>query len=112
MAKRAQIKQSLKECKELDTQVDIVGGMGNFLSTVDYPREINRKSLSGEITFEIYIEASGKIRVVKMLSSQAPGSVDEAFRNAIDKRLFFDPYSLNDKIKNQSCRMSFPVKGS
>ncbi len=92
--------------------MDVVGGMKNFLSTVEYPEELKERAVSGEITFEIYIERTGKVRVVKLLSKEVLGSVDEAFRNAIDKRLFFDPYSLNDKIKNQSCRMSFPVKGS
>ena len=101
----------LRDCNDLDAQIDVVGGMKNFLSTVNYPEGINRKTLQGEITFEIYIERSGKVRVVKQLSSEAPGQVDRAFKNAIDNRLYFDPYSLNDRIKNQSCSMSFPAGG-
>ncbi|NGP77004.1 tetratricopeptide repeat protein [Balneolaceae bacterium YR4-1] len=104
-------KQFLRACEDLDSQFDVVGGMKNFLSTVNYPEGVNRRTLSGEITFEIYIEANGKVRVVKMLSSQAPGRIDQAFQNAIDNRLYFDPYTLNDRIKNQSCSISFPVGG-
>ena len=105
-------KQVLQECKDLDAQVDVVGGMKNFLSTVEYPEELKGRAVSGEITFEIYIERTGKVRVVKLLSSPASGQLDEAFKHAIEGRLYFDPYSLNERIKNQSCSMSFPVKGS
>lgn len=109
LAEKAPAKQFLRECQDLDAQVDVVGGMKNFLSTVDYPEGVNRRTLTGEIIFEIYIEGNGKVRVVKQLSSQAPGRIDQAFKSAIDNRLYFDPYTLNDRIKNQSCSMSFPI---
>lgn len=111
IAKKTQKRQSLRSCRDLDSQIDAVGGMKNFLSTVEYPEDLTGMAASGEIIFEIYIEANGKVRVVKLLSN--PGSVrlGEAFKDAIDKRLYFDPYSLNDRIKNQSCSMSFPVRG-
>ena len=91
--------------------MEVVGGMKNFLSTVDYPEKPAGKNISEEITFEIFIKEDGKVNVMRMMSGSVTPSVKRAFEKAIKKYLYFDPMSLNDKVRNQSCSMVFPVKG-
>ena len=100
----------VEACSNLDPDMDIVGGMKNFLLTVEYPEAIKGKNISGEITFEVFIKEDGKVRANRMLSTTVDPSVKEAFEKAINKSLYFDAMSLNEKVKNRSCSMAFPVK--
>lgn len=106
-------KEQVKTCGELDADMDVVGGMKNFLSAVDYPDEMRAQEIPGEMTFEIFIRADGKVNARRSVSASASSvsPLEQAFEKAINRNLYFDPMSLNAKVQNQSCKMTFPVMG-
>lgn len=106
-------KEQVKTCGELDADMDVVGGMRNFLSAVDYPDEMSAQELPDEMTFELFIRADGKVTTRGLVSASASSvsPLEKAFEKAINRNLYFDPMSLNANVKNQSCKMTFPVMG-
>lgn len=102
----------IEACSDLDPDMDVVGGMKNFLSTVTYPKEPESEDLNtaGEITFKIHIKADGKATAMSLMSNSTTPALTKAFEKAINNHLYFDSGSLNDKVKNKSCSMTFPVK--
>ena len=103
-------KEQIKACGELDADMDVVGGLRNFLSVVDYPDDMKAQEFPGEITFEIFIRADGKVIARRDASASPVSALERAFEKAINRNLFFDPMSLNTKVQNQSCKMTFPVR--
>lgn len=100
----------LKACTDLNTVIEIVGGMAEFLSTVDYPDDLRNMKLSGEITYEILITEKGEVGSYNLVSTKTLSAIEQAFETAIKNNLSFEPVSANAKPQEIRCEMTFSVK--
>lgn len=75
----------------------LVSQMPKLISEVrvDYPAEAKKKGIQGAVVFDILIDASGKVRDIKLLEGLGSG-LDEAAMAAI-KGFVFEPAAIEGK---------------
>lgn len=103
--------EELKACKEM-AGIDIVGGMSNFLSHIDFPEKSGdtEEDIPASLTYELLISEQGKVTYYKRISRFADAGVREKLENGINRYLLFDPPIVDGEPREVRCKMTFLPK--
>ncbi|TYP92773.1 Tetratricopeptide repeat-containing protein [Fodinibius salinus] len=97
-------------CKEQGISLTILPDKETFLSTVDYPQKLERKSISGEVVYRFTLSSDGSIESYTLESTRTSLGIEEAFEDAFDESLRFG--SLPDTVTADRirCTIRFPIR--
>lgn len=96
-------------CGELGVSPEVVGGMKNFMSKVDFPERVKNMHISGELTYRMMIDKEGKPiqwdRISETGRLDLEGPLEQAFKDS----LRFRPLTNNGRPVNVQCEVTFPI---
>lgn len=92
-------------CADIDQNVFIRGGMGNFLNQVEIPASAQEK----EISFLFYIGIRGIIDEFKLSSETQNQDLIDTFVDAIENNISFDPVLVEGTATAVSCELTFQI---
>lgn len=97
--------EGYRSCKDLSQPLEIRGGMQRVLNAIQIPEELSVDS----ITYNFKVNTRGIAVAYDLRTKNIPDNVDQAFRNAFDKSLTFEPVLYQGQAVAVECELSFPV---
>jgi hypothetical protein len=101
---------SIRTCKELGVKPEIAGGMEHFVQSIELPHKAKQMHISGSLRFRIVIGKEGEVKSSKLLSEPTNLGIEQAYEQAINDSLQFEPVKREGRPVRVSCEVEFPVK--
>lgn len=91
-------------CSVLYPDLTVQGGIEEFEQSIEYPGWAARSSLQGELIYRLVINPDGEVTDYEQESTMDRSGIPQAFEDAIEDRLRFDPTGQDEPIE---CNFSF-----
>jgi tetratricopeptide (TPR) repeat protein len=93
-------------CFEHPQNPEVSGGLDQFLNQVDYPDWAEEMDMSAELDYLLEIAPDGEVLSYKQISSMDRSGIPQAFEQAIDQNLIFEPLNSDELVR---CVFTFAV---
>ncbi|RNC84631.1 MAG: hypothetical protein ED557_06535 [Balneola sp.] len=99
------LREGYLSCEDIDQEVFIRGGMQQFLSLIELPKNVTED----QISFLFFFNTRGVIEEFKLSSDTQNKELIDEFVTKIDANITFDPVLVDGSASNIQCEISFPI---
>ncbi|MEX2435043.1 MAG: tetratricopeptide repeat protein, partial [Balneolaceae bacterium] len=96
----------INACFEHPENPEVRGGLDQFLNQVDYPEWAEEMDMSAELDYLLEIAPDGDVLSYKQISSMDRSGIPQAFEQAMDQYLIFEPLNSAEPVR---CVFTFAV---
>lgn len=104
------VEESAIKCSELGVSPQIIPDRATFLASVTLPQKVQQMNLSGSVEYRMLIDKEGKVVSYELLSTPTNLGIEEAYQQAIEKSLLFEPILRDGKPVQATCDVALPIK--
>ncbi|MEX2364336.1 MAG: hypothetical protein WD597_11975 [Balneolaceae bacterium] len=99
-------KEGYTSCSDLEAELEIRGGMEQFLGSIELPGKMEIP----EITYEFLVNQRGIIDEFTLITDLVPENINAAFETAFESSLSFEPVLEEGQAVAVQCEVTFPLK--
>ncbi|MCC5907217.1 MAG: hypothetical protein JJU13_13480 [Balneolaceae bacterium] len=93
-------------CEDLGIEIDMSGGMEEFLGAITFPSWTQNQDMRGEVPYKFTVEPDGTIQNYEQLGSMDRSGIPQSIENAIDRILKFTETGSDSAVE---CSVVFPI---
>lgn len=105
-----QKRSTIKSCKEAGTELRIAPSRESFLSSVEYPKKLRGKTLSGSVVYQFTVAKDGTVESYELKSNRTSLGIEDALEEAFDESLRFHPFPDSMEAEKLRCTVRIPIK--
>lgn len=104
---KEETKQQLPTCEDQGISLAVSPSMDEFLLTVEYPKELEGTSISGEVEYSFIVDGAGEVQSYELVSKRTGLGIEDTFEEAF-KSLRFKSLQVKDVLIR--CKVAFPIQ--
>lgn len=98
--------EAMPSCSELGLEIDLDGGLDEFMERVIFPAWTQNLSMRGEVMYHFTVFADGTLAGYEQTGRMERSGIPQAIEEALDESFRFTPHTFGETVE---CSFTFPV---